>query len=135
MSRTIMTDAELAEWLGRPTTAIRFPMRGSERIGLLELDRSVTGETEIVSFGVVPEEVGSGAARFMMDTLLADEFAAGQKRVWLHTCSFDHPAAIRFYQRHGFRPYKFAVEIVEDPRLSGHLPKHAAPQVPLIERR
>jgi hypothetical protein len=141
LSRLLMPEAELADWLGSPTTEIRFATRNGVPIGLVELDRSVAGETEVVSFGVVPEEIGSGASHFMMQTLLAGEFAtggaagspSGVQRVWLHTCTFDHPAAIRFYKRHGFSAYKFAVEIAEDPRLTGQLPKDAAPQVPLLE--
>lgn len=135
LSRLLMPEAELAEWLSLPTTEIQFARRDGVPIGLIELDRSAAGETEIVSFGVVPEEIGSGAAHVMMQALLAGEFARGARRVWLHTCTFDHPAAIPFYRRHGFKPYKFAVEIAEDPRLSGLLPKDAAPQVPLLDGR
>jgi hypothetical protein len=54
-------------------------------------------------------------------------------RLWVHTCSFDHPNALSFYQRSGFKPYAVMVEVHEDPRLTGHLPKHASPNVPLIE--
>jgi GNAT superfamily N-acetyltransferase len=134
MSRLVMPERELAEWLARSTTLVRFATRGGTPVGLIELDRSTRGETEIVSFGVVPEETGTGLSRFMMQTLLADEFARGAARVWLHTCTFDHPAAIPFYRRNGFRAYRFAVEIAEDPRLTGHLPRDAAPHVPLIDR-
>ena len=129
MSRALMTDAELADWLGRPTTVIRFLLRSGEPVGLVELDRSQPGTTEIVSFGVVPQEIGTGTAHLLMDAVLAGETAA----VWLHTCTFDHPAAVPFYVRHGFRAYKFAVEVFDDPRLTGHLPRTAAPQMPLIE--
>ena len=135
LSRLLMPEAELAEWLGLPTTEIQFALREGAPIGLIELDRSVPGETEIVSFGVVPEEIGRGASHFMMQALLAGELARDAQRVWLHTCTFDHPAAIPFYRRHGFRAYKFAVEIAEDPRLNGYLPKNAAPQVPLLDGR
>ena len=34
----------------------------------------------------------------------------------MHTCNFDHPAAIGFYRRSGFTPYKLAVEVEVDPR-------------------
>jgi hypothetical protein len=57
----------------------------------------------------------------------------GIRRLWVHTCHLDHPAALDFYIRSGFRPFKRAIEIFEDPRLSGVLPRQAAPQLPLIE--
>jgi ribosomal protein S18 acetylase RimI-like enzyme len=59
-------------------------------------------------------------------------FGGGTRRVWLHTCTNDHPAAIAFYRRCGFTPYKFAIEVMEDPRLSGAYPETAAPHIPLI---
>ena len=89
--------------------------------------------TEIVSFGVIPQEIGTGTAHLLMDALLSDTLARGTTRIWLHTCTFDHPAAVPFYKRHGFQAYKFAVEVFDDPRLTGHLPRNAAPQVPLID--
>jgi hypothetical protein len=54
-------------------------------------------------------------------------------RFWLHTCTFDHPAAVGFYSRYGFKPYMRAIEVSADPRLTGLLPRSAAPQIPLIE--
>ncbi len=66
------------------------------------------------------------------ESTLAYIFGGGARRVWLHTCSFDHPAAVRFYRRHGFRGFKFAIEVSDDPRLAGFLPEDAAPHVPLI---
>ncbi len=55
------------------------------------------------------------------------------RRFWVHTCNFDHPSALAFYQRAGFRPYATMVEVTEDPRLLGLLPKSAAPHVPLFD--
>ena len=54
-------------------------------------------------------------------------------RVWLHTCTFDHPAALAFYQRSGFRPFRRQVEVVNDPRLDGTVPRDVARHVPVIE--
>jgi hypothetical protein len=70
-----------------------------------------------------------------MDVALAAAWRPDTKRVWLHTCTFDHPAAIPFYRRAGFAPYKFAIEVSADPRLTGQLPRGAGPHVPLIEPR
>jgi hypothetical protein len=67
-----------------------------------------------------------------MEHTLAGAFRPGVRRVWLHTCTFDHPAAVRFYLRAGFRAWKFAIEVSDDPRLTGALPASAAPHVPLI---
>ena len=55
---------------------------------------------------------------------------AGTRRVWVHTCTLDHPGALAFYARHGFRPFARAVETFADPRLAGLLPRDCAPPHP-----
>ncbi len=67
-----------------------------------------------------------------MQETLRRTWTAGVGRVWLHTCTFDHPAAVRFYKRAGFDPFKFAIEIADDPRLTGQMPETAGPHVALI---
>ena len=58
--------------------------------------------------------------------------AAG-RAAWLHTCSFDHPAARAFYQRAGFCAFGRQIEVADDPRLDGTAPRHIARHVPVIE--
>jgi hypothetical protein len=53
--------------------------------------------------------------------------------VTVHTCTLDHPNALGFYLRSGFTPYARSVEIADDPRLHGVLPRSAAPHVPVME--
>jgi GNAT superfamily N-acetyltransferase len=96
-------------------------------------DFSAGSEAEIVTFGVVADAIGTGAARHLMEQTLTGAFRPGISRVWLHTCTFDHPSAIRFYLRSGFRAWKYAIEVSDDPRRAGFLPRTAAPHVPLIE--
>jgi hypothetical protein len=35
-----------------------------------------------------------------------EAWASEPERVWLHTCSLDHPSAVRNYERVGFVPYR-----------------------------
>jgi hypothetical protein len=67
-----------------------------------------------------------------MTELLDRAWTDATKRVWLHTCTLDGPTALSFYRKCGFRPYKRAIEVADDPRLRGILPEDAAPQVPII---
>jgi ribosomal protein S18 acetylase RimI-like enzyme len=112
--------------------ALRAGQGGSEDIGLLELDFRRPGACELAFLGVVPEAIGSGAGRFLIGQAVARAFARPIGRLWVHTCTLDHPGALGFYRRAGFRPYKRAVEVADDPRLAGHLPRAAAPQIPLM---
>jgi GNAT superfamily N-acetyltransferase len=132
-SRAVMRDEFLRAMLSRPTTEVHALERNGEAIGLAEFDLTKQGEVEIAMFGVVPEATGTDAARHLMTVALERAWRPGIRRVWLHTCSFDHPAAVPFYLNCGFRPWKYAIEVSDDPRLTGHLPRTAGPHVPLIE--
>jgi GNAT superfamily N-acetyltransferase len=133
-SRLGLTDEDLAAVLSDPGIELFVLHDGDARIGLLELDFREDQECEITWFGVVRDAIGKGAGRFMMDFAIDTAWAHPIRRLWLHTCSFDHPDAVAFYRRSGFRPYAFMVEVENDPRLAGLLPRTAAPQIPLLER-
>ena len=101
--------------------------------GLLELDFRERGQCELAFFGVTAELIGSGAGRWQMNRALELAWSRPVRRVWVHTCTFDHPAALAFYQRSGFRAFRRQIEIVDDPRLDGTAPRSAARHVPIIE--
>ncbi|WP_105424469.1 GNAT family N-acetyltransferase [Neorhizobium tomejilense] len=132
VSRLVMSDDELASVLGDPQVEIYVLLDGGRRIGLLELDFREQGECELVYFGLVTGAIGKGAGRFMMNWAIERAWAHPIRRFWVHTCHFDHPAAMQFYQRSGFTPYALMVEVLDDPRLTGLAPRTTSPHVPLI---
>ena len=134
-SRLAMPDAELAAIIHDPRIEVSVLTAGTEEVGLLELDFRVADECEISFFGVTAKYIGTGAARWLMNEALARAWSRPVRRVWIHTCTFDHPAALSFYTRTGFQPFARQIEMVDDPRLTGVLPRSAAPHVPLIEVR
>jgi hypothetical protein len=58
-------------------------------------------------------------------------FAQPIARLFVHICTFDHPKAPNFYKRAGFTPYKMAIEVFDDPRLTGLVSPESAPRVPI----
>ena len=73
--------------------------------GYAELDRRIEGEVEIAYFGLIPEYVGRGFGPFLLDWALGRAWSYGPHRVWLHTCTLDHPKALAVYQRGGLQVY------------------------------
>lgn len=132
-SRLVMPDGELAAILTDPAVEVYALRQERKAIGLLELDFRREGQCELVFFGLVKEAIGQGAGRFLMDQAIARAWARPISRLWVHTCTLDSPVALGFYQRSGFVPYAIEVEVADDPRLSGHLPRSAAANVPIIE--
>ena len=131
-SRLEMTDAQLSEQLARSGNVLFVAERSGREIGMAEIDRSDAKHVEITSFGLFPESIGKGFGRPFMQQLLKQAWDISTERVWLHTCNFDGPSALSFYIKCGFRPYKRAIEVGDDPRTTGILPEDAAPQIPII---
>ena len=133
-SRLVMPDERLAAIIHDPAVEIHAVAdpRGIE-IGMIELDFRVAATCELSFFGLVPELTGQGHGRWLMAQALLRAWRPAVTRVWVHTCTLDHPKALGFYRASGFVPYARSVETFADPRLSGHLPRDSAPHVPLLD--
>jgi GNAT superfamily N-acetyltransferase len=132
-TRLVMAEEALRAIIDHPEVQAFALRADGTDIGILELDFRQREACELAFFGLVPEAVGSGWGRLLMNEALRRAWHEPIARLWVHTCSLDHPRALGFYIRSGFRPYKRAVEIAEDPRLKGYLPRSAAPHLPIIE--
>lgn len=132
-SRLIMPDAKLAEILNDPKIDIFVLRDGSRDVGILELDYRTGGECEIAFLGLAAGAVGKGLGRKLMAAAIDMAWSKPIQRLWLHTCTYDHPSALAFYQRAGFVPFSREVEITPDPRISGVIPRERARHVPIVE--
>ncbi len=132
-SRQQLSDAALAAIVRSPLVEVYALMHEGHDEGLLELDFRKPGDCELVFFGVTEKLFGQGAGRWLINQALERAWSHPINRVWLHTCTLDHPAALAFYQRAGFRPFRRQVEIADDPRLTGAAPLTAARHVPIIK--
>jgi GNAT superfamily N-acetyltransferase len=132
-SRLMLSDDALTAILHDPAVGLHaVTNRAGVEIGMLELDFRIPGECEIAFFGLVPELTGKGHGDWLMTQALALGWRKDVMRMWVHTCTLDHPAALGFYRRNGFTPFARAIETFADPRLIGVLPQDCAPQIPLI---
>jgi len=77
--------------------------------GYYELRREAD-DVEIRSLGLTPEFVGRGYGGPLLDSAIEDAFAWGASRVWLHTCTDDHPNALNNYLKSGFAIFKVEQE-------------------------
>ena len=131
-SRLVLGDAALAAIIGDAAVevyAVTDP-RGIE-VGMLELDFREAGTCELAFLGLVPELAGKGHGGWLMANALMLAWRGGVTRVWVHTCTLDHPAALAFYRKAGFVAFARAIETFAEPR-PAVLPADAAPQVPLL---
>lgn len=132
-SRLDYDDTKLADCLHDEQTNFFEVMLDDNVAGMVELYRHSPQDVEITFFGLKPEYTGRKLGRNVMQLTLNEAWTACVQKVWLHTCTFDHPGALKFYQRCGFEPTGIAVEIMDDPRLLGRLPETAGLHIPLLK--
>ncbi len=93
--------------------------------GFAELDRRKSPDIELAYFGLIPEFVGRGLGPYLLSQAMEEAWSHEPERLWVHTCTLDHPKALAVYQRAGFAPYKQETIEFEDPRQTGLLPADA----------
>ena len=134
-SRLFITNEKLVAILDNPQIESYALCQNEKPVGLLELNFVDMPNCELAFFGLTPDTIGLGLGRALMNIAITKAWQKPINRFWVHTCHFDHPAAVGFYKRSGFTPYSLMVEVHDDPRQTGHMAKTASPNVALIEKR
>lgn len=104
--RSEMSDAELAEVISDPLVDVFVMYVGGVPAGLFELDRRVTGEVELVHFGLAPDFIGRGLGKPLLASAVETAWEGDPERVWVKSTSRDHPRGVLVYQWAGFVPYR-----------------------------
>ncbi len=77
-----------------------------EITGYYELRRDEIGDVEIAIFGIAPAFTGRGLGGALLTHAIEQSWKMSPARVWLHTCTLDHPAALPNYLARGMTVYK-----------------------------
>ena len=133
-SRLTWDEVALQDYILEAETEIYVAEADGEEIGLIELNLRPVPDIELRYFGVIPARIGTGLGGWLMRYAIAAVSRHRPRRMILNTCTLDHPDALAFYRRHGFTVTHSEVDIVDDPRLAGLIPRDAAPQVPLARQ-
>jgi ribosomal protein S18 acetylase RimI-like enzyme len=78
---------------------------GGSLAGYFEL-RQHEGDVEIAYFGLAPEFIGRGLGGALLTRALEEAWRLNPGRVWVHTCTLDHEAALANYTARGMRVYR-----------------------------
>lgn len=109
LSRRKLSDEELASIIHDPRDEVHVLQVDGVDAGFAELDFRDPLQIEIVQFGLLPAFIGHGLGKWFLNQILGYCWHRSPDRIWLHTCSFDHPAALPNYQQAGFDLYKTEV--------------------------
>lgn len=105
LDRWDWSDARVADHLASGGVEVWLLDVKGTPAGYFEMHRTVR-EVEIAYFGLLPEFIGQRLGPALLTCAAREAWASEPDRVWLHTCSLDHPSALRNYQRVGFVPYR-----------------------------
>ena len=72
-------------------------------------------DVEFVFFGILPGFFGRGLGGPFLTDCVDAAWDLGPSRVWLHTCSEDHPHALSNYLARGFEVFRKETRIEEIP--------------------
>jgi GNAT superfamily N-acetyltransferase len=86
----------MGTWMGQ--------IKGSP-FGYLEIERQ-GDDAELSFFGLLPQFLGKGLGGFFLSEAIRIAWELHPKRVWVHTCTLDHPHALSNYLARGFSVYK-----------------------------
>ena len=117
--RNLLSDDALATIIGDGSVEIYVLYCDGAPAGYAELDFRKTGEVELAYFGLIPDYMGRGLGAYMLDWAIDTAWTRDPGRVWVHTCTLDHPAALAVYQKAGFVPYDQETVTIADPGVPG----------------
>lgn len=79
--------------------------------GYFELQQQEDDNVEIMYFGLAEHFIGKGFGGYLLTQAIEKAWALpNTRRVWVHTCSLDHPSALQNYQDRGFRLFRTDTE-------------------------
>jgi ribosomal protein S18 acetylase RimI-like enzyme len=100
------SDEVIREYLTDPAVSLYLMSVSGAPAGYFELRRDPDGGVEIAYFGLLPEFTGRGLGGFMLTEAVRRAWASTSSRVWLHTNTMDHPAALPNYLKRGFTIFR-----------------------------
>ncbi len=89
--------------LSTPGVSIWLLSWENQPAGYFELRAHDDDSVEIAYFGLLPDFIGRGWGKYLLTRAVQSAWQLNPRRVWLHTCTLDHPAALPNYLKRGFR--------------------------------
>lgn len=100
------TDAQWQAYVASPQLRTFVALRGGAIAGYFELREDGHGGIEIAYFGLMPGFTGRGYGGALLTRALEEAWSRWPSRVWVHTCTLDHPGALPNYRARGMTVYR-----------------------------
>ncbi len=111
--RYVWTDEQWREYAESEQIRLFIAYKGGSPAGYYELRKDADGAVEIVCLGLLPKFIGGGCGGFLISQAIRSGWEWDASRVWLNTCTLDHPNALNAYTKCGLKSYKRVEKTVE----------------------
>ena len=102
-------------YLDRPELETWIAYVSGTPVGYFELEFQDGNNVEIAYFGLLPSFIGKGLGGPLLSAAISRAWEMGASRVWVHTCTLDHPRALPNYQARGFTVFRSEAKVEELP--------------------
>ena len=110
-ARSAWTHEQWLGWVARPELHLVTAWDDGAPAGYYELEQQPDGDVEIAYFGLVEAATGRGLGGWLLTRALRHAWRLpATRRVWVHTCSLDGPAALGNYEARGMERFDEARE-------------------------
>ena len=107
IDRLSWTDEKWINFISNKNLETYVISESKDLVGFFELLYSPElKETEISYFGLLEEYIGKGIGGYALSEAIKKSFKKNIKRVWLHTCTLDHPNALKNYKARGMKVFR-----------------------------
>ena len=104
VDRLIWQDKDWLKYISNENLRTYIFKMENDLVGYFELIFN-NYDCEIAYFGILEEFIGKGYGGFLLSEALKIGFKRAN-RIWVHTCSLDHPNAIENYKSRGMKIFK-----------------------------
>lgn len=113
--RNALSDEELTAIIQDERVEIYVLYVGGSPAGYAEIDFRLTPDVELAYFGLIEDYIGRGLGHYLLDWAIDTAWTRTPERLWVNTCTLDHPSALAVYQKAGFAPYDQRTITIPDP--------------------
>ena len=106
IDRLSWTNEQICAYLGQASVSVWVMYCAGAPSGYFELRQHEDDSVEIVYFGLLTEFIGRGLGKYMLTIAAKQAWERTNNRIWVHTCTLDHPAALSNYLRRGFKQFQ-----------------------------
>jgi len=105
--RLVWTDIQWSNYVSNKNLETYVIKNGNDLAGYFELIfHPEKKEIELAYLGLFEDYFGKGLGGYALSIAIIKSFEKKIKRIWVHTCTLDHPNAIKNYLARGMKIFK-----------------------------